>query len=217
MEYSFKIILLGDYGTGKSSLLKQYTEGVFENIYTSTIGVDFGKKEISKDNNIYKLLIWDTAGLDKFKVIIQSYFRNLAAAVLIFDITNHKSFQSVLKWKDLLLTNLSPERMEHFPLILVGNKSDLEKCREVDLSEINSLIDNLNCNYIECSAKNNLNVEKIFDELLKQLLHKLNQNLINVNDDKTFKYGIKIQPLKKSFSYSLSQKKINDKKCCIIQ
>lgn len=218
MEYSFKIILLGDYSCGKSSILKQYTDGVFENIYTSTIGVDFGKKEIYDDeHNIYKLLIWDTAGLDKFQVIIQSYFRNIAAGVLIFDLSNTNTFKSINKWKELLFKNVSDDRIDDFPLILVGNKCDLEKSREVELCEINKLIDELNCIYIECSAKNNINIEKIFDELLKQLLSKLKQKLITADNDTTFKYGIKIQSLKKKHSFTICKRKQNEKKCCIIQ
>ena len=139
-KYIFKIIIIGNTGSGKSSLLLRYTRDIFNNYYEPTIGVDFGTKQIDIPyNNQHipiKLQIWDTAGQERFSTITKSYYRNTCGVVIVFDLTNKESFNSIPKW----INNIEDNCDSTVQKILIGNKSDLKGDIVVEKSEIDEII-----------------------------------------------------------------------------
>jgi small GTP-binding protein len=261
MEYKFKVIVLGNFSSGKTSIVKRVKDESFYEAYTSTIGVDFIRKryehqdlfnevmtledgeatyEISKkarldnfkpnepifkkyhkivdtirrDDISYYISIWDTSGQEKFSKITTAYFRNITACILVFDITNYTSFTSVKLWYRDLLNRVNDSDRCNFPMVLVGNKSDLAHERMVSLTECNRLADALGCSYIECSAKTNHNVTSIFSELVKNIVFKINHELIvpsHKNGINIVHNEIELFP-KEVFDIDNT----NEQKCCII-
>ena len=136
-NYRFKLIIIGDTGTGKSCIVKQFTEPnySFENIHDITIGVDFSTKitDIKIDNKTYKVKtqIWDTAGQESFRSITRSYYRGSICALLVYDITRRATFDNLIKW----LEDMRDNAYSKMVILLVGNKSDLKFEREVSTAE----------------------------------------------------------------------------------
>jgi|TARA_B110000971_G_C19885066_1_gene442580 small GTP-binding protein len=151
MKYTFKIIIVGNTGVGKSSLLLKYTRNTFSKHHETTIGVDFATKMIDIPINgeivPVKLQLWDTAGQEKFRTITNSYYRNCCAAIIVFDLTNRDSFTSVHYWIDNVINGAG----ENTTIILIGNKCDLDN-REVSESDILALINQYDIKYFETSA-----------------------------------------------------------------
>ena len=147
-----KIILVGDAKVGKTSLMRGWIDGRFNDEYLATIGVDFGV--INKPNQGIKLQIWDTAGKKAFQTITQGLYSKAHGAVIVFDITNRDSFMHV---KDCLekIKSMSPESVV---VVLVGNKSDLAANRVVTEEEAQAFAAQNSLIYIETSAKNKQNI-----------------------------------------------------------
>lgn len=166
MEYDriYKIVLIGDCEVGKSSILTRYCDNKFDNSYMSTVGVDLKNKIAFHNNKEIKLFLWDTTGQEKFRQVTTSYLRGAHAALLIFDVTNANSFKSLQYW----IKHLS-EYKTH--IVLVGNKIDDHSQREVNLSEVNDFISTqeIECDYIEISAKNDVGINNLFYDLYKKL------------------------------------------------
>lgn len=178
-SFIFKIILIGNSNTGKTSLINRYINNTFDDKYMCTVGVDFMMKKIQVDNIDLKLQIWDTAGMEKYKQITTSYYRGAQVAVVVFDLTCHNTFEAVKKWIDdfLMICNKNIK-----PIIaLVGNKCDLANERKVTQEEIDKFM-KINSNsytYIEASAKSGVNVEELFIKLSKELLARCKSALLN--------------------------------------
>lgn len=120
-DYLLKYIIIGDTSVGKSCLLLKFIDGTFRQKHEITIGVEFGSKIIKASNTSVKLQVWDTAGQESFKSITRGYYRSAAAALLVYDVTNEKSFRNVEKW----LEDLKQNCCSHIEVMLVGNKADL--------------------------------------------------------------------------------------------
>jgi small GTP-binding protein len=159
--YILKYILVGDTHIGKSSILNNYINNIVDDRHIATIGVDFGVKELKLNNNRYKLRIWDTAGQEKFKSIIETYFRNVIGIILVYDITDRSSFTNLQNWIDLIQCK-SANQMGY---ILVANKSDKGSERVVSEEEGKTFALLHNMQYIEVSAIKNTNIDKIFEDL----------------------------------------------------
>jgi Ras-related protein Rab-1A len=176
LEYDllFKILIIGDSGVGKSCLLLKFTDRYFNDSYISTIGVDFKIQTIQLDNKIIKLQIWDTAGQDRFKTITTSYYRGSHGIVIVYDITDKESFLNVHNW----LEEINKYASYKVKILLVGNKCDLEKERQVSIQEGQELANKLNIPFIEASAKDSTNVQQLFIKLTTILAenhsHKIN-------------------------------------------
>ncbi len=175
-QFIFKIILIGDANSGKTSLLNRYVTKCFNDKYICTIGVDFMTKAVQIDDQTMKLQIWDTAGMEKYKQITTSYYRGAQAAIVCFDLTNKSSFLSLQKWVDDYSKFYNP--IFHKNIFIVGNKSDLLEERDVSREEIESWIRTNNYNYFETSARTGENVENLFLELASGLykIYKTNIN-----------------------------------------
>jgi len=178
-EFTIKIVVIGDMFTGKTSLVHNCNNNYNLNTYETTIGVDFSKKNIKFNNKIYKLFIWDTSGQEKFNSIVYSYFRNISVALIVYDITNRESFVNIEKW----LTDLQNHaKNEHLLKIIIGNKIDLEKNREVSYEEGAQFCKDNNIIFHETSIKTNENLNKVFESILNYFDEKINNNEIVPND-----------------------------------
>ncbi|XP_067862817.1 ras-related protein Rab-39B-like [Heptranchias perlo] len=162
-QYQFRVILLGDSTVGKSSILKRFTDGTFSEIQDPTVGVDFYARLLEVEPGCrIKLQLWDTAGQERFRSITRSYYRNSVGGLLMFDVTNRKSFESIREWLKEVNTHVYPNKTI---FVLIGHKSDLTAERKVSREEAEKLADTLGLDYLETSAKNNTNVDKAFMKL----------------------------------------------------
>ena len=165
-DYLYKVILLGDSGTGKTSIMNRYLDNDAPCHHTEpTIGVDFRLKTgIEKDGKTIKLHIWDTAGQEIYRSIIEGYYKGVAAAVIVFDLTNYSSFRNVQFWlSELSRSSLTNIRV---PILLVGNKSDLTNERRVPSLEASTFAHENRLIYYETSASNCDNVDHAMDSLI---------------------------------------------------
>ena len=121
-----KIVVIGDSGVGKTTLLQQYLTNKVSAHSKPTIGADFSKKEIVIDNNIVTLQIWDTAGQEKFQSLGYAFYRGADCCALVYDITNKNSFVNVSKWREGFIEHAGPEDPMTYPFVLIGNKLDQE-------------------------------------------------------------------------------------------
>merc|ERR1712178_190285 len=123
-----KVIILGDSGVGKTSLMNRYVNRKFSNQYKATIGADFLTKDITLDDNRQVTLqIWGTAGQERFQSLGVAFYRGADACVLVYDVTSQNSFKTLETWRDEFLIQASPRDAENFPFLLVGNKIDLKE------------------------------------------------------------------------------------------
>jgi len=160
-----KFVIVGDKEVGKTSLAKQYVDKEFSEQYKPTIGADFVTvKDVIVDDKIVKMQIWDTAGQERFRSMAVSFFRGSDCGILVYDITDVKSFQRLQYWKDEVLNNCMPKDKEKFPFIIIGNKCDLNASRrqvtEVRAKEWSSETNNML--YFETSAREAVNVDQAF-------------------------------------------------------
>ena len=130
-NYLLKYVIVGDASVGKSNLLLRYSHGQFREEYQLTIGVEFGSNNIQIDDKIFRIQIWDTAGQENFRSITRAYYKNSACALIVYDISRKASFDSISTWIEDC-KNSSPKSVF---MVLVGNKCDLEKEREVTKEE----------------------------------------------------------------------------------
>ena len=166
-----KVIILGDSGVGKTSLMNQYVNQKFSNQYKATIGADFLTKEVMIDDRMVTMQIWDTAGQERFQSLGVAFYRGADCCVLVYDMTNQKSFEALDSWRDEFLIQASPRDPENFPFVLIGNKCDMESKRKVSKSKASSWCKSKSqMPYFETSAKDAVNVEAAFIEIARNAL-----------------------------------------------
>ena len=166
---SMNILLLGDSSVGKTSIINQYVEGKFEENFISTCGLDLKEKKIIINDKQYQLIIMETSGQERYHSIAESYYKRADGIILVFDITNRNSFNTL---KNFWLKDVNSHG--NFPKIVVGNKKDLENIRVIKNEDIEK---NKEFNEIECfetSAKTKENIETIFNKIAELIL--LNPN-----------------------------------------
>jgi len=165
-NYLIKTALTGDYSCGKSSILLRFTDNTYTDDSGPTIGVDFRLKHVYMDDADFKLQLWDTAGQEQYKSITQSYFRSVYLFLIVFDITNRSSFLNLHKWINMIKENkVNPQK-----LVLIGNCIDLKSKREVSEHEAYTFANYYNMSYYEVSAKEDININYMFNDILKNIL-----------------------------------------------
>jgi Ras-related protein Rab-2A len=202
-DISFKIIVIGDSGVGKSCLTTQAVRNNFEEFYTATVGFEFLTFNMRINNNVLKLQIWDTCGQEVYKSLITNFYRNSSLALILYAINNMDSFKHAETWLNELKAQANP-RVKVF---LVGNKSDLEDERVVSKEEGERFREEKNLDkFIETSAKTGENARGVLLEAAKLLYKdylKAKQNLEDNNDNQK---GDKLERKK--------PKSEGGKKCC---
>ena len=197
-EYILKYIVIGEAGVGKSSVTERFTKGNFSD-KGPTVGVEFDKAIINVNDIPVKLQIWDTSGSERFKSVTRGYYRGAAGGLLVYDISRRSTFSKIGTWLADARTNTNP----HTAFILIGNKSDLEEEREVSYEEAKDFATENNLEFIECSAKNGLNVEEAFLSTAKIIIDKVKCGVITTSDPDS---GVQVPAVNKATTSSLNLK-----------
>ena len=174
-DHVVKIVLIGDSSVGKTNILSRYNKNEFISDSNPTLGVAFATKLLISNNKRIRLQIWDTAGQEKYKSITNSYYINAKGALIVYDITKKSSYINLERW----VNDIRELAGKDVNLIIVGNKSDLSESREVEFEEAVKKAKLLKADYIETSAKDNININQTFEELVNSVY---NNYLINIEN-----------------------------------
>jgi len=161
-----KVLMLGESGVGKSSILNRFVDDKFSTNFLTTLGVEYKQKLYNINGKPVSIQVWDTAGQEKFRTISPIYYRKVDGVVLVFDITDQNSFESVDFW----MKNLADHASEDIKIILVGNKIDLDEKRVVTEETAKGEADKYNVKYFEASAKIRHNIKELFLTIAKDIL-----------------------------------------------
>ncbi|KAF7640186.1 hypothetical protein Mgra_00000013 [Meloidogyne graminicola] len=165
----FKLLLIGDSGVGKTCILYRFSDDAFNSTFISTIGIDFKIKTIELRGKKIKLQIWDTAGQERFHTITTSYYRGAMGIMMVYDITNTRSFENISKW----LRYINEHASEDVIKVLLGNKCDMSDRRVISKERGEQIAIDHSIRFLETSAKANINIEKAFYELAEAILDKV--------------------------------------------
>jgi Ras-related protein Rab-7A len=166
-----KVIILGCSGVGKTSLMNQFVTHKFSNQYKATIGADFLTKQVEVDGQMVTLQLWDTAGQERFQSLGVAFYRGADCCVLVYDITDQKSFDALDSWRDEFLIQASPRDPDNFPFVLLGNKCDLDSKRKVNKTRAQNWCKSKNeIPNFETSAMDSSNVEAAFMRVARDAL-----------------------------------------------
>ena len=205
-DYLVKTLVVGDSGVGKSCLLQRFSKGEFDEHYYSTIGVDFEIKTLNLGaGKVVKLQIWDTAGQERFRTITAAYYRGAHAVLLVCDVSNPDSFHNLPRWLKEIRTHAGDE----VQVFLVANKVDT-RSRLVEETELRNFADKCQLPYIETSAKRDLNVDKVFENVATDYMQRTavaKKSLLNQGDKTTRQF---LRPR------GIDLAKINSFQCCSI-
>lgn len=169
-SFVFKIVLVGDYGVGKTTSIHRFVENKFKANYVPTLGVQVTKKTIEIRGNKIDLMIWDLAGQDRYAMVRQRFYADTEGILMLYDITRMSSLLNIKKWHIEV-----SKFIKNIPIILIGNKMDLLEKREVRTSDVKKFLEenDIKINLkIKTSAKDGLNTEKAFIFLVNMLMKK---------------------------------------------
>ncbi|XP_073991994.1 ras-related protein Rab-38-like isoform X1 [Rhodnius prolixus] len=187
-ECLYKILVIGELGTGKTSIIKRYVHQFFSQHYRATIGVDFALKVINWDpNTIIRLQLWDIAGQERFGNMTRVYYKEAVGAFIVFDVTRAATFEAVVKWKQDLDAKVQLADGSPIPCVLLANKCDQQKEGVVNnANKMNEYCEEHKFTaWFETSAKENINIEEAAKTLVKQILNNdmTNDNGRSINKD----------------------------------
>ena len=177
--YLLKYIIIGDSAVGKSNILLRYIHDKFNEEFHSTIGVEFGAKNLDIDGKIFRIQVWDTAGQETFRSITRAYYKNSVCSFVVYDISNRTTFDNIKSWVDDC-KKLSPKAVL---MILVGNKTDLEDKREVSYEEGSIYAQKNGMLFFECSAKTGQNIDKIFNESTREIDKRIKDGFYDLSNE----------------------------------
>jgi len=156
-DYLVKLLIIGDSGVGKSSLLSKFADGKFKHSMNQTVGMDYKMKMFERGGKRMKLQIWDTAGQERYHTITQQYYRNALGIILVYDCNNEDSFANIRKWA----AQIKAHGAEDADLMLFGNKADAET-KVIATEAGQALAEEYGIPFMETSAKSGMNVEEAF-------------------------------------------------------
>jgi len=171
----YKIIFLGSYGVGKTSIINKFREKYFDNEYEPTLSIEMKMIQVEVNNKIMQIQFWDSCGNEEFAKSVPNLFKNALLAILVYDINNKKSFKNLENWLNIL-----KEKSFDNNIFLIGNKSDLINEREVQIEEGEKFKNNYNNikKFFEVSTKDGVNINQLFEEIVISVYKK------NENDEK---------------------------------
>jgi len=212
-EYVFKIIVVGESGVGKSSLVLRSTDDIFSKDQPSTLGVDFKLKTLRSKNfqKLFRLQIWDSAGQERFRAITRAYYKGAHGVVVVYDISNHQSFEKVREW----IQEVRDYGLDDIAFALVGNKNDLVAKKKVSTGEAKKLADELGLIFFETSAKDTSGINTVFSLLADSIYENILDGATNQTDDiniKTPKRKYSMETVKLSFDVRIGKGKKTQ--CC---
>ena len=175
------VLLIGDSGVGKSCLLLRFCDDAWTPSFITTIGIDFKIRTIELDGKRIKLQIWDTAGQERFRTITTAYYRGAMGILLVYDVTDERSFNNVRTWH----SNVVQYASEGVNKILVGNKCDWDEKRVISEDQGKDLAQSLDIKFIETSAKNNVGVEDAFFTLARDIKSRLIDSQSSTNNQQS--------------------------------
>ena len=184
-HYLLKYIIIGDSSVGKSNILLRYVHNSFNPEFLTTIGVEFGAKNIEINKKIFRIQIWDTAGQENFRSITRAYYKNSVCALIVYDISNRSSFENVISW----IEDCKGQSPKSIFIILVGNKNDLENERQVSYEEGLEFAKNNNIVFFETSAKTGKNISELFQTSAIEINKKIEEDFYDLENESC---GIKI-------------------------
>ena len=177
MNYDHKcqLLIIGDSTVGKTSILSRFANGTFNANYLATVGLDnFTKDETIDDKNVH-IKIWDTAGQERFKALTKGFFRNAEGIMIVYDVTNQETFDSLKNWIQSIKDNMGNDFMERVPIVIIGNKIDSDE-REVKTEDAESFCKQQNYPYFETSAKTGENIDSTVRFLAKKVIESNSDN-----------------------------------------
>ena len=172
-NYQFKYIIIGNSNVGKTKLLLRYTKDEYISAPKATIGIDYGSKTEMINDDIYSVLIYDTAGTEIFHSLTKKFYSNATCALIVYDITNRDSFEQIKNW----LNDVWSLCQDYVVVALVGNKNDMTSERVVSYEEGKQLADENNILFFEASGKTGKGVNKIFEETIIKIKKNIDSNM----------------------------------------
>jgi small GTP-binding protein len=167
-DLSFKIIVIGDSGVGKSCLTNRATTNLFEDTYSATVGFEFLSFNVKINEKVVKLQIWDTCGQELYRSLITNFYRNSSLAIIVYAINSKDSFENIEMWLRELRTHSNPDAK----VFLIGNKIDLENERKITREQGENFAKTNKLHlFLESSAKTGFNAKKVFIKAAKVLYY----------------------------------------------
>eukprot|EP00056_Hartaetosiga_gracilis_P001459 m.45025 g.45025 ORF g.45025 m.45025 type:complete len:207 (+) comp10649_c0_seq1:91-711(+) len=200
-DYLFKLLLIGDSGVGKTCLLFRFSDDAFNSTFISTIGIDFKIRTIEIEDKKIKLQIWDTAGQERFRTITTAYYRGAMGILLVYDVTNQKSFDNIQTW----VRNIEQNASQDVERMILGNKCDMEDARVVTREDGQNLAQEYGVAFMETSAKSKINVEEAFTDIARAIKKKIDDKVVDVPVSK---------PGTQPFPANAKSSSSGDGKCC---
>ena len=177
----YKVLLLGDTTVGKTCFLMKYTDKTFQDVHISTIGLDYRLKSmVLKNGKNIKLQIWDTAGKDRFRAITKNYYKGANGIILIYDVTNPKTYDNVKNW----VTQIREEASPNVVVYLCGNKIDMKEERKVKEEDGKIMAEEFGFPFNETSAREGININETFEDLVERIDSVYSKLDININKTK---------------------------------
>jgi len=167
-----RLLMIGDSGAGKSSVLLRYTKNEFNTDYMATIAIDFQTKNMEINGKPIAIQVWDTAGQERFRTITHNYYRGAQGIVLVYDVSSEASFVSIRRWIRDVRSYVDGK--VPVDLILLGNKCDLKKERVIEIERGQKLAEEYGIPFWETSAKSGTNVEEAFSTLVQKIFNRTN-------------------------------------------
>ena len=171
IKKTFKVIFIGDESVGKTAIINRFVKETFDEDTQSTVGADLLSKEVKLDNESVKICIWDTGGQKRYYDLLPIYFKSSKGCFIVYDISNKETFKNLGDRfeKVYKMAENGEEYEPNVKIILVGNKCDLEKDREVTKEEGQELANQMKCPFFETSARNDVNIDQIFECMAKEI------------------------------------------------
>lgn len=190
---TIKLLILGDVSVGKTSLLLRYSNNEYIGSYFSTIGINFKSKMINFEGNYYQIQLWDTAGQEKYKTIVRTYYKKASGIILAYDSTDINSLTNIKTWINIIYNEIDPS----VPLVLAATKCDLKDSAELELQS-KTISEETKLKIFETSSKSGDNVEKLFHHVIKRTIDEFKMS----------------RSLKSSILQHCSKTKYSKKTCC---